>query len=93
MSTFTKEELIKVAKLSLLKLSENEIDLFAQQLQVIIDYTQELANVDIKNIQEPVRPINVFREDKVVRFDSEAILNNAPEKEEHYFVLPQIINQ
>lgn len=93
MSTFTREELLKVAELSLLKLQEKEVDLFASQLQVIIDYTQELANVDTKNVQEPIRPINVFREDKVVRFDSEAILNNAAQTEEQYFVLPQIINQ
>jgi aspartyl-tRNA(Asn)/glutamyl-tRNA(Gln) amidotransferase subunit C len=93
MATFTKEELLKVAELSLLKLDEQEIELFAQQLKTIIEYTEELANADTSNAQEPHQLFNVFREDKVVKYDSESILANGPEREEQYFVMPQIINQ
>ncbi|MBL4587849.1 Asp-tRNA(Asn)/Glu-tRNA(Gln) amidotransferase subunit GatC [Candidatus Babeliales bacterium] len=93
MATFTKEELLKVAKLSLLKLDDKEIELFAGQLQTIIEYTEELANADIRNTQEPHLPFNVFREDKVVKFEADLLLDNAPDREDQYFVMPQIISQ
>ncbi len=93
MATFTREELLKVAELSLLKLDESEVTLFAEQLKTILEYTDELANADISNAQEPTRTFNVFREDKVIKFESEPLLANSPEREEQYFVLPQILNQ
>jgi aspartyl-tRNA(Asn)/glutamyl-tRNA(Gln) amidotransferase subunit C len=93
MATFTREELLKVAELSLLKLDESEITLFAEQLKTILEYTEELANADISNAQEPTRAFNVFREDKVMKFESEPLLANSPEREEQYFVLPQILHQ
>ena len=86
-------ELLKVAELSLFKLNDEEIELFAQQLKTIIEYTDELSNADISKAQEPQHLFNVFREDKVIKFDTEQILANAPEREDQYFVMPQIISQ
>ncbi|PCI74123.1 Asp-tRNA(Asn)/Glu-tRNA(Gln) amidotransferase GatCAB subunit C [Candidatus Dependentiae bacterium] len=93
MATFTKEELLKIAELSLLKLDEKEIALFAGQLKTIIEYTEELANADVSNAQEPNLPFNVFREDKVVKFEADQLLDNAPDREDQYFVMPQIITK
>lgn len=92
MIQFTKEELLKIAELSLLKLDDHELDTFVGQLQQILNYTRELANVDTSREQEPIRTVNVFREDKAIKKDPDALLANAPQSEEQYFVLPQILS-
>ena len=91
MSTFTKEELLRVAELSALKLEEKEIEAFVVQLKTVLDYTAELSACSITQEQECVRNINVFRDDKVVVKDPSAILAIAPQVEDSYFVVPAIL--
>lgn len=91
MSTFTKEELLRVAELSALKLEDSEIEAFVVQLKTVLDYAEELSGCAITHEQECVRNINVFRDDKVVAKDSAVILAIAPQTEDSYFVVPAIL--
>lgn len=91
MSTFTKEELLRIAELSALKLEDHEIDAFVVQLKTVLDYASELSACAITQEQECVRNINVFRDDKVVVKDPAAILAIAPQTEDSYFVVPAIL--
>ncbi|MEK7078552.1 MAG: Asp-tRNA(Asn)/Glu-tRNA(Gln) amidotransferase subunit GatC [Patescibacteria group bacterium] len=63
----SKEEILHLADLAKLKLSEEEIEKFRIQLSEIIGYIDQLNTVDTKNI-EPVSQltdlVNVSREDK-----------------------------
>jgi aspartyl-tRNA(Asn)/glutamyl-tRNA(Gln) amidotransferase subunit C len=85
----------QVAKLARLGLSDQEKELFGQQLSAILEYAEVLNKLDTKNTPPTSHAIpmkNVLREDKVVGCDDvEAILANAPEAENHMFKVPRIL--
>jgi len=65
------KEVQHIAKLARLGLKEGEVSKFAKQLSEILEYTEQLNEVDTENI-EPTSQVtgleNVSREDKVERF-------------------------
>lgn len=91
----TRQQAEKVAHLSRLDLSEAELDLFSEQLSAIVEYIQKLDELDTEDV-EPLAhclPVhNVFRDD-VVRpsLDVEKALENAPDRVDDYFRVPQIL--
>lgn len=92
MIDFNKQDLLKLAKLSALKLDEQELEIFTKQVKEILSYVQELNSIDIKEQAEPVKNINLFREDKAIQINSQNIINQAPKKHDNYFVVPKILN-
>lgn len=93
MVKFDKEELLKLADLSALKLYDDEIDDLVNQIQKLLEYTEELENVQLSTEALPVRNVNVFREDEIIKFDSKKILNQAPQQKDGFFVVPKILKQ
>ncbi len=92
MAEFSKTELLHIANLSALKLEDGEIDLFAQQIRAILTYVDQLQHISITAQAEDVGNINVFREDVAVRKDCTDIVAQAPETDEGYFTVPQILD-
>lgn len=84
-----------VAKLARLGLSEEEKILFGKQLSAILEYAGNLQKLDTGNVPPTSHAIpmkNVLREDKVIPFeDTEAILLNGPDVENHMFRVPKIL--
>jgi aspartyl-tRNA(Asn)/glutamyl-tRNA(Gln) amidotransferase subunit C len=85
----------KVAKLARLQLSSEEIDRYGQQLGAILDYIAKLEKLDVAGLEplaQAVDTSNVFRED-VPRpgLTRDAALQNAPEKNADFFIVPKII--
>lgn len=93
MVTFGTADIASIARLSGLDLSIEEQEAFARQLAEILTYTQQLENVSQQITAEPATTnVNEFREDKVVEFPNEKILENAPQTEDNaYFVVPRIL--
>lgn len=96
MSKVLSEEEIKyIAKLSRLKLNENEVKEFTNQLNSILDYMKKLNEVDTEGIEptsHAFKIVNVFRDDVVK--DSrpiEDMLKNAPERHNEFYKVPKII--
>ena len=91
----TKEEVIHVAKLARLDVDEALIDKFAQQIGTILEYVDQLNQVDTEGIaltSHAISLTNAFREDNVQdAFAKDAALANAPEKEDGSFVVPKVI--
>ena len=91
----SKEEILHIAKLADLKINENEIDEYAKNLEEILDFMKILNSVDTENIEESIgtlNNVNVFRKDEVKDFeDKEALLQNAPDKENNMFKIPKVI--
>lgn len=91
----TKEEVIKVAGLARIELSEEEVQKFQKDLSSILDYVDELKNVDTEGL-EIVASVtgleNVQREDKAVLIDyQDDILANAPESKDGYYKVKSIL--
>lgn len=66
MTRLTKADVVHVAKLAKLNLSDSEINKFLPQLSSIIDFIGQLNEVDVKNV-EPTAQVtgleNVYRVD------------------------------
>jgi aspartyl-tRNA(Asn)/glutamyl-tRNA(Gln) amidotransferase subunit C len=91
MNHFDEKELLKIAHLSALKLDKEELTVFSHQLKNLINYLDQIKSVAFAtNVQTPSL-VNVFREDKAQVFESKELLNQAPEQQEEYFVVPKIL--
>lgn len=91
----TKEDVVHVANLARLELSEESIDKFAGQIGDILDHVDSLKRVDTEGVPATSHAIsltNAFREDVMVEpADRDRCMANAPESEEGSFVVPKII--
>jgi len=91
----TEKDVEYVAKLSRLKLKEDEMQKFTQQLNSILEYIDKLNQLDTSNIEPTLQVVplqNVRRKDIVKpSFPIEEVLKNAPDKERGYFKVPPII--
>jgi aspartyl-tRNA(Asn)/glutamyl-tRNA(Gln) amidotransferase subunit C len=91
----TREEVAHLAMLSRLALSEDELNRFAGQLDVIIAAVarvQEVAADGIPPTSHAVPVTNVFREDVIVPpLGAAAVLDQAPAAEQGKFRVPRIL--
>lgn len=90
----SREEVLHIAELVKLELTDEEIELFKTQLSDILDYISQLEKVDITNI-EPTFHVNdvdnVYREDEVKPSLPQAdVLKNAYAKEDNFFRLKPV---
>jgi aspartyl-tRNA(Asn)/glutamyl-tRNA(Gln) amidotransferase subunit C len=91
MAKVTREELLKIAHMSYLDIHPDEIEKFKDQVGQMISYAERVIEVAADIEEPPIKNVNVFREDVVVKTDSEPILAQAPEREGDYFVVPRIL--
>jgi aspartyl-tRNA(Asn)/glutamyl-tRNA(Gln) amidotransferase subunit C len=86
----------KVAHLARLELTPAEEEKFAAQLSDILNYFEQLSELDVTDVQPTTRAIevvNVMRSDELQPHqEREAILAAAPDREGDFFKVPKIIN-
>ena len=84
-----------VAHLARLKLSDEEVIEFQGQLDQVLGYVQQLAELDVENVEPTAHAIpvqNVFRKDEVREsLPHEEVLDNAPAKRNEQFLMPKIV--
>ena len=85
----------KVARLARLALSEEKQQALCPQLGKIMGFVEQLGEVDTDGV-EPLANVAGhelrWREDKVTEGEQEeAILANAPEQAEGFFVVPKVV--
>ena len=90
-----KEEILHIAKLAALNIREDEIEEYRKNLQDILNFANIVNSVDTDNVSETIgstNNVNMFREDEIKEFgDKEALLQNAPEKQNNMFSIPKVI--
>ena len=93
----TKEEVLKIAKLSKLSFEEKEIEKFQIELNDILKYIDMLNEVDTSKVEPLVyinEPVNNFREkEEKPSLKIEKVLLNAPESAENAIVVPKVIGE
>ncbi len=91
----SKEEVEHVAVLARLKFSENEIERFADQLNHILAYMDQLEKLDTSTVPPTFHAVaqkNIFREDAVQpSLDIDLTLANGPDPDRGFFRVPKII--
>jgi aspartyl-tRNA(Asn)/glutamyl-tRNA(Gln) amidotransferase subunit C len=97
MPSITRAEAAHLARLSRLALTDDELDLVAGQLDVILTSVarvSEVAAADVPPTSHSVPLTNVFRADEVRPcLTPEAALSGAPAVEEQRFRVPRILDE
>lgn len=96
MSKLTREDVLKLAKLSRLKLSDAEVEKLSAELSEILSYVEQLDDVDVDGL-EPTYQVtglkNVMRPDepKDYGYSPDDLLANAPAVEQHQFKVKRVL--
>ena len=89
-----KIDINKIAKLARLKLTETERDKLGKYLEKVIDYMNQLNQLDTTNIKPTshVLPVhNIFRDDEVIKSAEVNYLAAAPSNNKGHYEVPKII--
>ncbi len=89
------ETVKNLANLSKISITDEEAQNVAKDLAQVISYVDQIKNASIKDI-DMGKPLlnNNFREDTgplQTGFYTEALLNEAPNKQDNYFKVPKIL--
>ena len=95
--TIDREQVHKVAHLARLELQPEEEEIFTTQLSSILEYFQQLSELDTERVAPTTRAIdvsNITREDNLEPFPNrEEILSCAPEQDGDFFKVPKIMSE
>ena len=95
--TVSLKDVEKIADLARLYIPEEEKEEYTRQLNIILEYMEQLNRVDTSNVEplsHPFELTNVFRDDDVQpSLPVDEALRNAPEKSGNYFKVPKVINK
>src|SRR5436190_6190146 len=97
----TREDVIRVADLAYLELSESELETFRAQIDEILEYIGKLKELDTANVAPMTQVLTddqtadaTLREDVIVPCDvAGEILAQAPDPEPRYFRVPKVIER
>ena len=88
----SRDEVLHVAKLARLELSDAELDRFAEQLSAILDAVGKVAELDLSEVEPTAHPLelaNAWAEDEPRPcLAVEEALANAPDREGDFFRVP-----
>ncbi|MCX6421903.1 MAG: Asp-tRNA(Asn)/Glu-tRNA(Gln) amidotransferase subunit GatC [Actinobacteria bacterium] len=97
MTSISRADVAHLARLARLAIPEDQLDHYAEQLDVILQSVArvgEVAAADVPAMSHPVPLLNVFRDD-VARpgLDREAAMAAAPAIEDDRFRVPRILDE
>jgi aspartyl-tRNA(Asn)/glutamyl-tRNA(Gln) amidotransferase subunit C len=96
MSKLTRDDVLKLARLSRLKLSDDEIEKFRTELSEILEYVQQLETVDTEGLVPTYQVTglkNVMRDDKEKDYGYQPanLLKNAPATDKNQFKVKRVL--
>ena len=90
------EQVQKVAHLARLELTPEEEQQLTSQLSGILEYVEQLNELDTTDVPPTTRAIdvsNITREDQQIPYaETEALLEQSPAREDTFFRVPQIMS-
>lgn len=96
MADLTKDDVLKLARLSRLHLTDEEVRAFQKEITAILNYVEQLQAVDVGGV-EPTYQVtglkNVLREDEPVSYGStpQELLKNAPATEKGHIRVKRMV--
>jgi len=96
MAKITRDDVLKLARLSQIKLGDKEVDKFVVELGEIVRYVEQINLVDTVGL-EPTDQVtglkNVMRPDEIVDYGetTEALLKNAPDREKNQIKVKRVL--
>ncbi|HKD21314.1 MAG TPA: Asp-tRNA(Asn)/Glu-tRNA(Gln) amidotransferase subunit GatC [Rhizomicrobium sp.] len=90
-----KDTVRRIAKLARLALEEERVEPMMKELNQIFAWVEQLQEVDVAGVAPMTSVVEQrlkWREDKVTDGgDAKAITANAPLSEDHFFVVPKVV--
>lgn len=96
MAKLTREDVLKLAQLARLDLTDQEVDEFSAELSEILQYVEHLGSVEVAGLR-PTQQItgltNVMRDDEIrdYGYKTEDLLKNVPETKEHMLKVKRML--
>jgi aspartyl-tRNA(Asn)/glutamyl-tRNA(Gln) amidotransferase subunit C len=92
MTAITRDEVLHVARLARLELTDEEVGRFQEQLSAILDAVSKVAELDLQDVPPTAHPLqvaNAWAED-VPRpcLPLDEVFANAPDRDDDHFRVP-----
>jgi len=88
----TRDEVLHVARLARLELTEEEVERFTEQLSAILEAVAKVSELDLSEVEPTAHPldvVNVWAADEPrPSLPHEEALANAPDREAGFFKVP-----
>lgn len=96
----SKEDVLKLAKLSRLQLTDAEVAQYREELSSILDYVQQLENVDTSGLEPTYQvtgltsqDVNVTRDDEITaQVSHEELMKNVPDRQGRHIKVKRMVN-
>lgn len=97
MADLTTDDILKLAALARLDLTESEVDEFAGELTEILKYVEQLQAIDVDGLQPTSQVtglVNVMRKDAIIDYGYESLdlLKNVPHVEDNQVKVKRMIS-
>ena len=96
MAKLTRDDILKLARLSRLQLTDEEVESYQKELTHILDYVEKLQKVEVSGVK-PTSQItgltNVTRYDEIIDYGTtpQSLLSNAPETQDGYIKVKKVL--
>jgi aspartyl-tRNA(Asn)/glutamyl-tRNA(Gln) amidotransferase subunit C len=88
----TREEVLHVAKLARLELTDDEVTRFQEQLSAILEAVSKVSELDLADVPPTLHPLEIANawDDDEVRpsLTLDEVFANAPDRDDDYFRTP-----
>lgn len=96
MAKLSKNDILKLAKLAKLELSDDEVEQFQGEISKILQYVSQLQSADVTGLNPSYQVTglkDVTRDDREMKYEAttEELLLNAPDKEENYLKVKRVL--
>ncbi len=85
-----------VAHLARLEISEAEVAMFTEQLSKVVDYIEQLKEVDTEGVEPMAHALpinNIFRDDELREsLPVDEALTNAPDRKGDFYSVPAVLD-
>lgn len=96
MAKISRDDVLKLARLSRIKLRDDEVDKFVSELGAIVEYVEQIDNVKLDDL-EPTDQVtglqNVMRPDELIEYQAnqEDLLKNLPARDGNYIKTKRVL--
>jgi aspartyl-tRNA(Asn)/glutamyl-tRNA(Gln) amidotransferase subunit C len=96
MAKLTRDDVLKLAALARISLSDDEVDEFSEELSAILQYVEQLSGVDVSGLK-PTNQVtgltNVMREDEIKEYGYQPheLLKNVPHVQDNMIKVNRMI--
>jgi aspartyl-tRNA(Asn)/glutamyl-tRNA(Gln) amidotransferase subunit C len=85
----------RIARLSRIALPEADVPVMQAEINAILGFVEQLEQVNVEGVEPmtSVTPMALKMRDDVVTAgnDAERVTKNAPQSEDHYFLVPKVV--